>query len=193
MQVTVELPDEIARRLAERQPDLSRAVLEATAIEAVRDGVIWAGKAAEMLSASRDTMDGILKRAEVYLDYTLEDLERDRDTHKAVMARENIAKDCGMDKSAVIAKLREHAPELKAAGIVRLSLFGSVARGDATTQSDIDLMGDFDGTRGLTLFDMAGLEIRLGEILETRVDLSDRHMLKEPVGLRAEREAVVAF
>jgi len=193
MQVTVDLPDEIARRLAERQPDLSRAVLEAIAIEAVRDGAITAGKAAEMLSASRDTMDSILKRAEVYLDYTLEDLERDRDTHKAVIARENTAKDRGMDKSAVIAKLREHEPELKAAGIVRLSLFGSIARGDATMQSDIDLMGDFDGARGLTLFDMAGLEMRLGEILETRVDLSDRHMLKEPVRLRAEREAVVAF
>jgi hypothetical protein len=27
-------------------------------------------------------MDGILKRAEVYLDYTLEDLERDRETHR---------------------------------------------------------------------------------------------------------------
>jgi predicted HTH domain antitoxin len=82
MQVTVELPDEIARRLAERQPDLSRAVLEATANEAVRDGVISAGKAAERLSVSRDTMDGILKRAEVYLDYTLEDLGRDRETHR---------------------------------------------------------------------------------------------------------------
>jgi predicted HTH domain antitoxin len=82
MQVTVELPDEIARRLAERQPDLSRAVLEATAIVAVRDGVISAGKAAETLGVSRDTMDGILKRAEVYLDYTLEDLERDRETHR---------------------------------------------------------------------------------------------------------------
>ena len=82
MQVTVELPDEIARRLAERQPDLSRAVLEATAIEAVRDGVISARKAAEMLGVGRDTMDGILKRADVYLDYTLEDLEQDRETHR---------------------------------------------------------------------------------------------------------------
>ncbi len=84
MQVTVELPDEIARSLAEKQPDLSRVVLEATAIEAVRDGAISAGKAAEMLGISRDTMDGILKRAEVYLDYTLEDLERDRETHRAL-------------------------------------------------------------------------------------------------------------
>ena len=98
-----------------------------------------------------------------------------------------------MDKSTVIAKLREHEPELKAAGIVRLSLFGSIARGEATTESDVDLMGDFDRAKGLTLFDMAGLEMRLAEILETRVDLSDRHMLKEPVRVRAEREAVLAF
>jgi len=98
-----------------------------------------------------------------------------------------------MDKSTVIAKLREHEPELKAAGITRLSLFGSIARGEATVQSDVDLMGDFDRARGLTLFDLAGLEVRLCEILETRVDLSDRHMLKEPVRLRAEREAVLAF
>jgi predicted HTH domain antitoxin len=82
MQITVELPDEIARRLSAWQPDLSRAVLEATAIEAVRDGVISAGKAAEMLGVSRDAMDGILKRAEVYLDYTVEEVERDRETHR---------------------------------------------------------------------------------------------------------------
>jgi predicted nucleotidyltransferase len=54
-------------------------------------------------------------------------------------------------------------------------------------------MGDFGRAKGLTLFDMAGLEMRLAEILETRVDLSDRHMLKEPVRVRAEREAVRAF
>jgi predicted nucleotidyltransferase/predicted HTH domain antitoxin len=174
MQVTVELPDEVAHRLAEKQPDLSRAVLEATAIEAVRDGVISAGKAAEMLGESRDAMDGILKRAEVYLDYKLEGLKRDRGTHRAAI-----------DKFTIIAKLREHEAEL--------TLFGSVARGDAAVRSDVDLMGDFDRARGLTLFDMAGLEVRLGEILETRVDLSDRRMLKKPVRLRAEREAVLAF
>src|SRR5580698_1214371 len=97
MQVTVELPDEIAGLLAEKQPDLSRAVLEATAIEAVRDGVISAGKAAEMLGVSRDTMDGILKRADVYLDYTVEDLKRDRETHKTVERPERLPKGRGMD------------------------------------------------------------------------------------------------
>src|SRR5580658_9889888 len=82
MQVTVDLPDEVARRLAEKQPDLTRAVLEAIAIEAVRDQVISTGKAAEMLGVSRNTMDGILKNAQVYLEYSLDDLERDRETHR---------------------------------------------------------------------------------------------------------------
>ena len=82
MQIIVELPDEVARRLAEKQPDLTRTVLEAIAIEAVRDRVISAGKAAEMLGVSRNTMDGILKRAHLYLDYSLDDLERDRETHR---------------------------------------------------------------------------------------------------------------
>ena len=98
-----------------------------------------------------------------------------------------------MDSSTVIAKLREREAELKDAGIVRLSVFGSVARGEATAQSDVDLMGDFDRAKRLTLFDIAGLELRLGQILEARVDLSDRRMLKEPVRVRAKREAVLAF
>ena len=98
-----------------------------------------------------------------------------------------------MNREEVIAKLREHEPELKASGIVRLSLFGSVARGEASLESDVDLMGDFDRTKRLTVFDMAGLEIRLADILGATVDLSDRQMLKEPVRNRAEREAVLAF
>jgi uncharacterized protein len=76
---------------------------------------------------------------------------------------------------------------------VRLSVFGSVARGDATAQSDVDLMGDFDRAKNLTVFDMAGLEVRLADILGTPVDLADRRMLKAPVRAKAEREAVLAF
>jgi predicted HTH domain antitoxin len=82
MQVTVEIPEIIARKLAQKNPDVSHGVLEATVIEAVRDGVISAGKAAETLDVSRYEIDGILKRAGVYLGYTAEDLERDRETHR---------------------------------------------------------------------------------------------------------------
>lgn len=61
----------------------------------------------------------------------------------------------------MITKLREHEPELKAAGIVHLRLHGSLARGTATATSDIDLIADFDASRHLSLLDMVGLENRL--------------------------------
>ncbi len=98
-----------------------------------------------------------------------------------------------MDKSTVIAKLREYEPELKAAGIVRLSLFGSVARGEASPQSDVDLMAEFDASKQFSLLDMVGLENRLADILGVRVDLTSAKALKDRVRERATREAVLAF
>ncbi len=98
-----------------------------------------------------------------------------------------------MDKSTVIAKLREHEPELKAAGITRLSLFGSVARGDASSESDVDLMAEFDPAMQFSLLDMVGLENRLADILGARVDLTPARALKDHIRQRATREAVLAF
>jgi predicted nucleotidyltransferase len=98
-----------------------------------------------------------------------------------------------MDKGYVIEKLRLHEQELRAAGIVHLRVFGSVARGDGTAQSDVDLMADFDRTRRLTLFGMARLENRLSDLLGVRVDLSPADSMKERVRARALREAIHAF
>jgi predicted nucleotidyltransferase len=78
-----------------------------------------------------------------------------------------------MDKDYVITKLREHEPELKAAGIVHLRLHGSLAH--------------------LFLLDMVGLENRLSDLLGAPVDLSPAHTLKQPVANRAAIEAVIAF
>ena len=98
-----------------------------------------------------------------------------------------------MDKDYVITKLREHAPELKAAGIVHLRLHGSLARGTAKTTSDVDLIAEFDRSKHLSLLDMVGLENRLSDLLGAPVDLSPAHTLKQPVAQRATREAVLAF
>jgi predicted nucleotidyltransferase len=98
-----------------------------------------------------------------------------------------------MDKFTVLAKLREHEPELKAAGIVSLSLFGSVARGDESPQSDVDLMAEFDGGKRLSIVDMVGLENRLADILGVSVDLAPTKALKGRIRDRAAREAVLAF
>jgi predicted nucleotidyltransferase len=98
-----------------------------------------------------------------------------------------------MDKGSVIQTLRCHEPELKAAGIVHLRLFGSVARGEASAQSDVDLMAEFDRSKRLTLFDMARLENRLSDLLGVRVDLSPAGSMKEAVRARAVLEAIHAF
>jgi predicted nucleotidyltransferase len=96
-----------------------------------------------------------------------------------------------MDREQVIATLRAHEPELKSAGILRLSLFGSVARGEAG--NDVYLMAEFDASKRLSLLDMVDLENRLAAILGVPVDLAPAKMLKEPVRDRAAREAVSAF
>lgn len=82
---------------------------------------------------------------------------------------------------------------MKAAGITRLSLFGSVARGDASSESDVDLMADFDPTRQLSLLEMVGLENRLTDILGVRVELTPARALKDRIRERVTRESVLAF
>ena len=98
-----------------------------------------------------------------------------------------------MDRASVIEKLREHERELRDAGIVRMSLFGSVARGDATSRSDIDLMVDFDDAKRVSLIRVIGIKHRLEDILGAEVDLAQTKMLKAGVRESALREAVLAF
>ena len=93
----------------------------------------------------------------------------------------------------VITMLRAHETELRAAGIRRLSLFGSVARGDAAADSDVDLAAELDPDARIGLFGLVALERRLGMLLGRQVDL-----LPEPVELprlraNLERDRVRAF
>jgi predicted nucleotidyltransferase len=99
-----------------------------------------------------------------------------------------------MDKFTIVAKLREHESELRAAGIEHLFLHGSYARGTAIRKvSDVDVIAEFAPGRRLSLLDMVAIESRLADMLGVRVDLSPAKGLKEPVAAKASREAVLAF
>jgi predicted nucleotidyltransferase len=98
-----------------------------------------------------------------------------------------------MKRDEVISKLRAHEAELRAAGIVRIAVFGSVARGDNSPDSDVDLLADFDNAKHYTLLTMGRLESRLADLLGTQVDLSSPEWLKESVKNKALSEAVLAF
>jgi hypothetical protein len=98
-----------------------------------------------------------------------------------------------MGRDRVIETLRRHEGELHAEGIVHLSLFGSMARGEALPSSDIDLMADFDPSKRVMLVTLRSLQSRLTKILGREVDLSSASWMREPVRSKAKREAVFAF
>lgn len=98
-----------------------------------------------------------------------------------------------MDRMSVIATLRAHEPDLRAAGVARLSLFGSTARDAARPESDIDLLAAFDDTRALSLLDVLRIENQLADLLGQTVDLIEEGTLKSRVRQNVDREAVRAF
>ena len=94
---------------------------------------------------------------------------------------------------AIVTLLRAHASELRAAGLLHLSLFGSVARGEAGPTSDIDLAATFAPGAEMDLFRLVALERRLGEILERKADLVAEPIGKERLRLNVERDRLRVF
>lgn len=98
-----------------------------------------------------------------------------------------------MKRDQVIAALRAHQDALKAAGIIRLSLFGSLVRGEDGWESDVDLLAAFDDARQLSLLDVLHIENQLTDLLGEKVDLIEEGTLKPRVRQSVDREAVRAF
>lgn len=69
-----------------------------------------------------------------------------------------------------------------------MRIFGSVARGEDDDSSDIDLLVDYDVTRGL--IPLIGLNRELEELLASHVDVAPAHMLKPHILEQALLEAV---
>ncbi len=84
MQITLELPDEIAGELK----DLPRALLESFALEGYRSGKLTEGQVRKILGyGTRMQVDEFLKEHGVYLNATLEDLDRDTETSREFSSR----------------------------------------------------------------------------------------------------------
>ncbi|MBN2075215.1 MAG: nucleotidyltransferase family protein [Dehalococcoidales bacterium] len=60
-------------------------------------------------------------------------------------------------------------PILKKYDVSKAAVFGSVARDENTSRSDIDLLVEFKGEK--SLLDLSGLKIELEEILGIKVDV----------------------
>ncbi|MDX2211948.1 MAG: nucleotidyltransferase family protein [Oculatellaceae cyanobacterium bins.114] len=96
-----------------------------------------------------------------------------------------------MRKQEVLTLLVKHQNTLKDFGVKSLMLFGSVARDEARTDSDVDLLVEFD--RPVGLFAFVRLKRYLEEILESSVDLGTPDSLKPYLREPIFREAIRAF
>ncbi len=64
---------------------------------------------------------------------------------------------------------RRLVPILKEHGVAHAALFGSSARGEATSQSDLDLLVEFKGSK--SLLDLVALKLELEEKTGRAVDV----------------------
>ena len=84
MQVHLDVPEDVAQQFAGEPGGITRAALEALAIEGIRSGKLTVHQARQMLGiASRYEMDGFLKVHGVLLPITIEDVVTDTNTAHA--------------------------------------------------------------------------------------------------------------
>ena len=98
-----------------------------------------------------------------------------------------------MNRDQVIATLRTHEQELRHRGVLHAALFGSVARGDARPDSDIDIMIEIEPGAQIGVWGYAGLKQYIADLFEGPVDVVDREALKPYVRPAATTDAIYAF
>ena len=96
-----------------------------------------------------------------------------------------------MQQHEALAILSSHDEALRNFGVKSLALFGSVARNEATPDSDVDLLVEFD--RPVGLFTFVRLKRYLETILGCSVDLGTPDSLKPYLREPVLREAIRAL
>jgi predicted nucleotidyltransferase len=93
-----------------------------------------------------------------------------------------------LSKEEVAARLGEAREQIRALGVLRIALFGSVVRGQARPDSDVDLLVQFDPDKK-TLTNFMELSFLLEELLQHRVELVTTEALSPFIGPHILREA----
>jgi hypothetical protein len=72
-------------------------------------------------------------------------------------------------------------------------VFGSVARGEARAESDVDVLVDLDENRRMGIFEYARVKLYINELLEGSSDVVNRRTLKPLLRANILHDAVHAF
>lgn len=97
-----------------------------------------------------------------------------------------------LDRDRVMGVLRAHEAELHRAGVFRLYLFGSVARGEARAGSDVDLFFDTDDPQ-FSLIELIDVQNQVSSILGLESDVMTRASLHPILRPQIEAEALRVF
>ena len=80
MEVTINLPEDVAKVFLGSGDNLEREVLEATALEGYRERKLSQAQVRRMLGFATDMQtDAFLKEHSIYLEYDLQDIQRETD------------------------------------------------------------------------------------------------------------------
>ncbi len=93
-----------------------------------------------------------------------------------------------MKRETIHTTLAEHKKELSSFRVKSLSIFGSVARGEETEESDLDLLVEFEGKP--TYDQYMELKFFLEKVLDKEVDLVTKEGLRDKIRPEVEREAI---
>jgi len=95
-------------------------------------------------------------------------------------------------KREVVATLKALEPELRQRGIASVAVFGSVVRGQARPDSDVDVLVDVDPAAQFDLLDLVGVKNLLADRLGRTIDVVEREALKPRIrdSILAEAETV---
>ena len=98
-----------------------------------------------------------------------------------------------MDRTAIIARLRENEAALRARGVTHAAVFGSRARGQQRLDSDTDIMIDIDPDAPVGVYEYVRIAEYVASLFDGPVDVVDREALKPYVAPSAMADAVYAF
>ena len=95
--------------------------------------------------------------------------------------------------SDVLNTLRTHEGELRVLGVSHAAVFGSIARGEASANSDIDVLVELDEHRSMGIFEYARLKLYINQLLDGAGDVLNRRTLKPLLRDNILRDAIHAF
>lgn len=98
-----------------------------------------------------------------------------------------------MNSQDALETLRRSEQALRARGVRRAALFGSVVRGENGPGSDIDIMVEIDPDAHITVFDYVGLKEYIRDLFDGPVDVVSRDGLKPHVRPAVMANAIYAF